>query len=275
MITVKRLHRLLKLHKQAICSLLKEQYERSDDIEEQLDGTEPPYYLFYQDQQLVGLFLFESLSCEMAEGYLFGTIFQDEMLDCLLKELSLLGVKTLYLLSNTKKEHPVALKASYSYSEYLMIRKPMELRYSIGEEIKQPTLIPFCKKHRLFYEEMLFQLFQMSESEVQERVNSMLTEENMRGFVLIDPQNVPIGFCGCYDQASAVTLFDFAIVKQHQHLGYGSFLMSQVMRVLPVKKKKLLLQVSSQNIAAVSLYRKFGFEVGASLDYFFVPISEQ
>jgi len=80
-----------------------------------------------------------------------------------------------------------------------------------------------------------------------------------RYYVLILNEEI-IGYCGMwvmFDQAQITT---FVIEKEHQRQGYSKYLMDKIISVANESKcENITLEVRVSNVAAISLYKKYGF----------------
>ena len=93
----------------------------------------------------------------------------------------------------------------------------------------------------------------------EEKIISTIQSSTLFYYVLKKDNNV-IGFFECSLIAPEVELFDIAISKEYQGLGYSNLLMEYFVNFC--KKSgcdTIFLEVNSINIRAINLYKKFGF----------------
>jgi ribosomal-protein-alanine N-acetyltransferase len=80
-----------------------------------------------------------------------------------------------------------------------------------------------------------------------------LIKKNLIGFIII-----------LKDKRHRANLINFLIDSQYQRKGYGSYLLKNALRKLKKqseKIKKIVLNVSIDNISAIQVYTKFGFQI--------------
>lgn len=87
--------------------------------------------------------------------------------------------------------------------------------------------------------------------------------------VLIDNGNL-IGYIIVYEVAKEAEIHRIAVNPDCRKKGYGNALLSECIKNLKnIKVEKIHLEVRRSNIAAISLYKKFGFElIGVRKGYY-------
>lgn len=84
--------------------------------------------------------------------------------------------------------------------------------------------------------------------------------ENSEYFVLLDEEKI-IGFAGLWFNIDEAHIMNIAVKKEFRKKGFGSKLLKFLIDEAKNKKKMCItLEVRDDNIAAISLYRKFNFE---------------
>ena len=77
-------------------------------------------------------------------------------------------------------------------------------------------------------------------------------------YIILDNNNV-IGFIHIQDLIDEVDIIDIVIDEEYRRKGYGKNLINYIFDFY--KDKKVILEVSADNEAAVNLYRSFDFNV--------------
>ena len=77
-------------------------------------------------------------------------------------------------------------------------------------------------------------------------------------YIILDNNNV-IGFIHIQDLIDEVDIIDIVIDEEYRRKGYGKSLINYIFDFY--KDKKVILEVSADNEAAVNLYRSFDFNV--------------
>lgn len=80
--------------------------------------------------------------------------------------------------------------------------------------------------------------------------------------------NTPIGVCMVIPNGTSVYFYGFEIKESFRGRGYGHQFLTAMIRHLSNQYSEITLQVSSQNIPALSLYKKTGFRITETLSYY-------
>ncbi|MDP3115222.1 MAG: ribosomal protein S18-alanine N-acetyltransferase [Candidatus Cloacimonadaceae bacterium] len=91
-------------------------------------------------------------------------------------------------------------------------------------------------------------------------------------FILFDGDTV-LGYIFCHSVIDECTIVNFAIDSTHRRQGYGSMLLDHALKAtLPKEVKYIYLDVRASNLAAQSIYLKFGFRtIGIRRHYYSQP----
>ena len=83
-------------------------------------------------------------------------------------------------------------------------------------------------------------------------------------------KDVFLGQMHVYISGACYTIYSFEIKKENRGKHLGSFFLHYVITYLKglAPQGQVLLQVTGSNLTALSLYRKFGFQIKESLDYY-------
>lgn len=93
----------------------------------------------------------------------------------------------------------------------------------------------------------------------------------LQGFM----DNQLVGFIGCRRDAADVHISNFVIDPDFQSLGIGSFLMNQLLAVIPqINRNQVSLEVRISNVAAQRFYERFGFEKGRIKRHYYIDNQE-
>jgi len=73
------------------------------------------------------------------------------------------------------------------------------------------------------------------------------------------------------DQIDRVNIINFLINPKYHHKGYGTYLLQRTIQKIKElnKIKKIVLNVQLHNLAAINLYRKFGFEILEKIENYY------
>ncbi|MDP2172346.1 MAG: ribosomal protein S18-alanine N-acetyltransferase [Candidatus Cloacimonadaceae bacterium] len=91
-------------------------------------------------------------------------------------------------------------------------------------------------------------------------------------FILFDGDTV-LGYIFCHSVIDECTIVNFAIDSAYRRQGYGSMLLDHALKAtLPKEVKYIYLDVRASNLAAQSIYLKFGFRtIGIRRHYYSQP----
>lgn len=211
------------------------------------EEADTKYFLLYQDKQIISALscLFSDMSCceciamtapSMRRQGLFYQLLDAafEYLDQYESDRQV-EADVFFLTDHTSTDalHTlVALGAEYCYSEYIMELPLLQVDLTVTPS--DITLI--CPSKHQF--------------------DAVLN-------------NTTIGSCRLQLSLNAAFLYDFKILEQYRRQGYGSAFLQCILGHLRQQNLPAVqLQVSSLNVPAVSLYRKFGFHPIETLSYF-------
>lgn len=244
-----------RIHTTALTAEQKRDIKRLTDVcrhEEPLTLSAPleeglEYFLLYDDVRLLSmLFLFfpEEAVCECAafthpsyrqNGYF--TVLLDDALDFIddYEETHNLQTDFCFLsdgLSPAAASALQALGAEYWYSEY-----GMERTLSEDDRLCQATL-------------------PLSVEDAGDHLYTAALRDQVIGVCMV----IPNGDC--------VYLYGFEIKEAYRHKGCGQNFLLGMLSLLSYDYRRISLQVSGRNTAALSLYRRTGFHITETLSYY-------
>lgn len=83
-----------------------------------------------------------------------------------------------------------------------------------------------------------------------------------RVYKVIEQNQVIIGYFGLAIVDGIIDITTIAVQSDYQHHGFGTVMMNEIMEIAnQYKARKVMLEVKPENVAAISLYQKYGFEV--------------
>jgi len=83
-----------------------------------------------------------------------------------------------------------------------------------------------------------------------------------RVYKVIEQNQVIIGYFGLAIVDGIIDITTIAVQSEYQHQGFGTVMMNEIMEISKqYKARKVMLEVKPENVAAISLYQKYGFEV--------------
>ena len=78
----------------------------------------------------------------------------------------------------------------------------------------------------------------------------------------------PIGVCMVIPSGDTVYFYGFEIKSSCRRMGYGQQFLDAMIALLSNRYRRMTLQVSSQNVPALELYKKTGFRITETLSYY-------
>lgn len=78
----------------------------------------------------------------------------------------------------------------------------------------------------------------------------------------------PIGVCMIIPSGDTVYFYGFEIKSSCRRMGYGQQFLDAMIALLSSRYRRMTLQVSSQNVPALELYKKTGFRITETLSYY-------
>ena len=91
-------------------------------------------------------------------------------------------------------------------------------------------------------------------------IESILKEEYSKIFVYEDNNKI-IGFLHITILYETVDIINIVVDKDYRHQGIASNLLDHMMSFITTETKIITLEVNVNNIFAINLYKKFGFEI--------------
>ena len=92
-----------------------------------------------------------------------------------------------------------------------------------------------------------------------------LTENPVNKFYILDDEGKVVGFLNFMITFNSATISQIAVTKSYRHQGLALKLMAQMFLDLPKDGDEVVefvtLEVRKSNVAAISLYKKCGFEI--------------
>lgn len=229
-------------------------------------------YLLYDNQKLVStlsLFFPDSESCECRafthpdfrrKGYF--SMLLDEVVDELDAREEAAGSDISFYFVTDGKSHTAlmtlkALDARYWYSEYMM-----KLPLPSGKTVSSERCTE--KIHLVFYQEDNSVSF-----EICDMYQLPASQDPVFCRIFDDLQNQIGSFMLAKANQEEIYLYGFEIREEQRGKGFGKMAVEEVIHILSqISLKSLSLQVSEQNRAAFSLYKKTGFQITETLSYY-------
>lgn len=111
-----------------------------------------------------------------------------------------------------------------------------------------------------YVDDVLFIEKELLGSGLKEDIEKTISSDVLDYYLLFLNEKV-IGFFEVSNVAGESELFDIAIKKEFQGLGYSKILMEHLLTVCREKKSRtIFLEVNKINLRAIKLYEKFGFK---------------
>jgi ribosomal-protein-alanine N-acetyltransferase len=83
-----------------------------------------------------------------------------------------------------------------------------------------------------------------------------------RVYKVLENEGEIVGYFGLAIIDGVVDITTIAVTSQHQRLGLGTMMMNEILEISKQRgAQKVMLEVKPENLAAITLYQKFGFEV--------------
>lgn len=282
---LKATHTLSNLEKHQMQQILNQYTLAFDFLEEKLkvideekDYIMEPYYLYYQEGRVIGFLLVEFVMEDMLQAKVY--VEQQQQMDLLLRQFkSYLGrskIKTAIFYSEEELDLTEIQSLKLSSCEYRLECSTDDFsNWARSKQDVKSRLRWLNKEDEAFYKNTLETVFSMDFIEREDRFLSLkesfssmkhgLGEDCMAGLVLETEDGIRIGIGGCYIGNRCISLFDIAVLEGYQGQGYGNDLMYLIFDKTKHLKKNYLLQVSSESVSAVALYRNIGFQIQEQL----------
>jgi len=83
-----------------------------------------------------------------------------------------------------------------------------------------------------------------------------------RVYKVLENQGEIVGYFGLAIIDGVVDITTIAVTSHHQRHGIGAMMMNEILEISKQRgAQKIMLEVKPENLAAITLYQKFGFEV--------------
>lgn len=237
------------------------------------------FYLYYQDKKLVSVLTIYQPAKELVEvsaytlpkyrrqGYFLDLLDEacDELLDFDIDKLT-------FVVESSSKECSYVLDmlgAVYQKSEYLLHYDISKSLYNHkNEQLSQIKLMEIEENQINEVVELSSEIFQQELEVAKELTEVAFFSEDMSSLVVVKDGRI-IGVCNVSFHKQFGSIYGIGIKNQMQGKGYGKLFLELVMDYLNKKGVNyIVLQVSSDNEPALSLYSKYGFTIKSQYDYY-------
>jgi ribosomal protein S18 acetylase RimI-like enzyme len=194
-----------------------------------------------------------------------------KLLDEAIKEITQYKIPDLLFVcepqSNDGKGAIEKLKAEFDFTEYL-------LKYRGSLNDVEICLIPEIKLYEAEKKDLesLISLSQEIFNDKYDDAKSMITksfetENRIQYIAMVDER--PIGMGSVNYENDEASIFGLGVALQYQRKGFGGSILQLILIDIKNRgKETITIEVESTNKNAFSLYRKCGFEVETSFDYY-------
>ena len=169
------------------------------------------------------------------------------------------------------QEVMVALNAEYEHTEYsLRLNKH---RYAARDAYRLSLIRPrFQDLDKVIYTSM--QTFDDSYEDSKSLVENCFESETREQYLAVLNDEI-IGLGSVNRESDEASIFGFGIVPEYRGKGYGKELLHLMIdRLYQMGKTEIMLDVSSENVRALELYKKSGFQTEAVYVYYRKKVSE-
>lgn len=235
------------------------------------------YYLYYEKKELISVLIIEQLDLSEAEitGYTLPRFRRQgyfyKLLEEAMDELAYYNIFRILLIAEPKcKSGTLTAKAlaEYEYSEYMLL-------HDLSELDKQSI------NHNIQYKE-INHITDLNEQIVN---STLLSEYFETAKFAIDTENIAcieaycnkefLGICNVSLEMNKAYLFGLYVVDKFRRQGIGYSFVNHIIEIcIKNGKQGLTLQVGN-NINALNLYLKIGFQVQEQLDYYVFYTEEE
>ncbi|HLZ56162.1 MAG TPA: GNAT family N-acetyltransferase [Ktedonosporobacter sp.] len=247
-------------------------------------GKQAEDFLYYVDNQLVGYLAMDGHGTETRE--LVGMVHPDHrregifrtLLTAAQTECQRHGVQRLVLIcehsSRSGKAFVEAIKANYDTSEHEMILEHFRERAAFDDRL---VLRPADDSDV----EGLVTIVQsdgLSEEEARRWVKRVLSEPISQTYIAtFGVEGVscgePIGTLRVDNWDELAGIYGFVVLPAYRGRGYGRQMLEEVIRsIRATSQKTIMLDVDTNNINAIGLYRSCGFAIKTTYDYYVINI---
>lgn len=211
-----------------------------------------------------------TLPQERKKGY-FKTLFTEAK-----KELQKFAVQDIVFItepaSSSGLEAVRSCPAVYWKSEYLLQKPHSDLNCSglkSSPEISKALELRKIKEQEIYrVSEMKVRIFGGDLEEGILEWKEIVESDDMEGYCFYKDGELT-GISGVSHGRNASCIFDFGIAPEYQGKGYGKqFLYRLLERIYETAPGDIILQVSSENPGACSLYKSAGFGIRTQYDYY-------
>ncbi len=243
-------------------------------------GNETNDFLYYEDGILVGYLSVESWGTKAREatGMVHPDYRREGIFSALLtaakKECQQRGMQKLILVcehtSQSGQAFVNAIGAQHEYSEHEMV-------------------LGTFRERRIFHDGLHMRQANMSDLDaivsilaadsgnvvlVKQWVEQCLANPDMR-FYLATLDGKPLGCLRLDDMDGQVGIYAFEVRLGYRGLGYGRQMLEEAIRTIRAESQKpIMLDVETDNINAIGLYRSCGFEIKTTYDYYGMKIKQ-
>ena len=154
--------------------------------------------------------------------------------------------------------------ATIDRSEYLM-------EFEISQLPELETELKLTRANEAYLNEMTeiyTDIFHDLSMDTEAALKTILDTEHFDTYLLYLDEQI-IGMCNVNRQGDRFYIFGLGILPKYRNQGYGKQMMSLLLEeLILIKDKRILLEVSSDNINALALYKNSGFDIRQQYDYY-------
>lgn len=163
------------------------------------------------------------------------------------------------------------LNAEYEHTEYSMSLN--KSRYEPRDTYRLSLLTPHFKD----LDEIVatsIKTFEDNDKDTKKFVENCLQSETRKQFLAALNDEI-IGLGSINQERNAATIFGLGIVPEYRGKGYGKELLHLIIdRLWKTGKTEIMLDVNSENVPALELYKKAGFQIEVAFEYYRKKVSE-
>ena len=163
------------------------------------------------------------------------------------------------------------LNAEYEHTEYSM--RFNKARDEYGDTYRLSLLTPHFKDFDKIIDTSM-RTFDDSYEDSKGLIENCLQSETREQYLAVLNDEI-IGLGSINQERDEASIFGFGIVPEYRGKGYGKELLHLIIdRLLQMGKTEIMLDVNSENVHALELYKKTGFQIEVAFEYFRKKVSE-
>lgn len=187
------------------------------------------------------------------------------------KELLDAGInKVLFVVESNSKSGKEMLK---NFNNPPIIRSEYRMVYNLNKINDCGQNITYKKvdfNNKYIFKEMLCSAFSDDDGS-DNFIDSVINSQNRAGFIQYI-NGKPVGTFSINHENDYIFLYGVAITKEQRGKGYGKELVKFAQNIATKSKKKMVLDVDSNNPVAFNLYKSYDFCIDFQVDYYKLPI---